>query len=564
MANRPSDAVGVLPSLTPCPLDSPFNDSDQHGDLDEKRSLSSSGDEKEQRTTTAAGICEKSNPFEGEYNPGEVGHPARVKFVAVFAVLFFSLGSNFLASSISPLKSTLKKELGINNAKYANLDTADSLINTIFPIVSGILIDFYGPMAGALWSSVVIFIGAVLTSIAASRDSYGLFLAGQIIFGFGSATLETSQNKAYSWFCLGGGIVGFVYGLDIGIGRVWNLMGKLTAVPIYEGLNSMAWTFWIGTIMCGFSLFIVAALYLYSLTFPKSSQVPTGRMAALRRAEEAKQRGEIVMTDFFSQWKQERRYFVQSLFLIPACFWILDITQLLQSGAVGTYTSNLADTISVTRKATKEAAGYTSAIGQVIPIILTPALGHVFDRWGNRMHWVTWTASLWIVVFCLLAYTEVHALVPSILGSLALATNVLPWIASIPLLVPNQANLGTAFGIYKALNNCGSVIMGVASGAIQDRTTPGKNEYANVFAFIIIIKGLDVLYGLGYWLFDIKYLGGVLRANDKELRRQEAEIPEEERLSGLRSPIRIVTLLGLGTVAAAIVTAWALYWVYSV
>jgi hypothetical protein len=144
----------------------------------------------------------------------------------------------------------------------------------------------------------------------------------------------------------------------------------------------------------------------------------------------------------------------------------------------------------------------------------------------NRLRIVTWTASLWVVVFSLLAYSTVNALVPSILGSLALATNVLPWIvscglpshdsisrnqaattqASVPLLVPNQANLGTAFGIFKAvsirlgpstlygftdngaarpLNNCGSVVVNVSSAAIQDRAKPGPNEYDNVFYFLI-------------------------------------------------------------------------------
>lgn len=32
-----------------------------------------------------------------------------------------TVGKNFTSSSISPLKSTLKKELGIDNAQYANV-----------------------------------------------------------------------------------------------------------------------------------------------------------------------------------------------------------------------------------------------------------------------------------------------------------------------------------------------------------------------------------------------------------------------------------------------------------
>ena len=82
------------------------------------------------------------------------------------------------SSSISPLKSTLKKELGINNAQYAVLDTADSLINTILPIISGIAIDYYGPLAGSMYSSIVIVVGAILCGIAASISSYPLLVVG--------------------------------------------------------------------------------------------------------------------------------------------------------------------------------------------------------------------------------------------------------------------------------------------------------------------------------------------------------------------------------------------------
>jgi hypothetical protein len=43
----------------------------------------------------------------------------------------------------------------------------------------------------------------------------------------------------------------------------------------------------------------------------------------------------------------------------------------------------------------------------------------------------------------------------------------IPFIASIPLLVPSQACIGTAFGVWKAFNSAGSTILDVASGASQ-------------------------------------------------------------------------------------------------
>ena len=42
-----------------------------------------------------------------------------------------------------------------------------------------------------------------------------------------------------------------------------------------------------------------------------------------------------------------------------------------------------------------------------------------------------------------------------------------------PLLVADQANLGTAFGVYKALDKCGSVIMDVS--AVQRSAVRGTS-----------------------------------------------------------------------------------------
>ncbi|GAA5931703.1 hypothetical protein JCM3775_000018 [Rhodotorula graminis] len=545
-----ADAIAVLPALAQDDRRAALSRSSSAYDKDKLESASTSSAELD---TLPAGTS-----ADGSYNPAIVGHPWRVKGPLIFCVLFLTLGSNFASSSLSPLKSTLRKQLKINNARYASLDTADSLINTIFPILSGALIDYYGPIRAALWSSSVILLGAILSGVAASVASYPLLLFGQIVFGFGSTTIETSQSVMYAFYTLGSSMQGAVFGLDIAVGRVWNLLGKLTSVPIMEGTGSWTWTIWVSAIMCAASFAITVAIALYSRTFSASAQVPTGRQAVVA----AKARGEKT-GGYAQRWREDRKFFFSSILAIPACFWIMDISQLFQSGAVSAYTSNLADAIKVTRNATLYTAGWNASVAQVIPIVLTPCLGIVFDRFGSRMHFVTWTASLYVVVFALLAYTNVHPLVPSILGSLALATNVLPWISSIPLLVPNHAHLGTAFGIYKALNNCGSVVVNVASGAIQDQAAPGKNEYNGVFAFLIVIKALDVLYGLMYWRFDAKYLGGVLNASDRKLREMEAEATTEERAVGLRAPIRNLTVVALATVGAMIVVAWTLYLYYS-
>lgn len=105
--------------------------------------------------------------------------------------------------------------------------------------------------------------------------------------------------------------------------------------------------------------------------------------------------------------------------------------------------------------------------------------------------------------------------------------------------------------------------MNVSSGAIQDQSGKGSNQYRYVFAFIIAVKALDVLFGLGYHFFDLKYLNGILYATEKE-RIARSEEDQLLRHQGLRRPIRGVTSVSLGVVAAMIITAWVLYLYYSV
>lgn len=80
---------------------------------------------------------------------------------------------------------------------------------------------------------------------------------------------------------------------------------------------------------------------------------------------------------------------------------------------------------------------------------------------------VSFTGALYVVVFALIGLTTVHPLGPILLSSFALSTNAITFIASIPVLVGNDALLGTAFGVWKAfvgdlsLQHCGAISDGI-------------------------------------------------------------------------------------------------------
>jgi hypothetical protein len=53
-----------------------------------------------------------------------------------------------------------------------------------------------------------------------------------------------------------------------------------------------------------------------------------------------------------------------------------------------------------------------------------------------------------MVVFALIGLTTVHPLGPIILSSFALSFNVIPFLASIPLMINDPTMMGTAYGVW--------------------------------------------------------------------------------------------------------------------
>jgi len=93
-------------------------------------------------------------PGEEEDDSGSIGPsslvpppliiPLRYRLLAFSMIIFFATGSSFAENTLSPLKSTVRKELKVTNAQYGAIASASSLVNTILPIIGGIGMDHWG------------------------------------------------------------------------------------------------------------------------------------------------------------------------------------------------------------------------------------------------------------------------------------------------------------------------------------------------------------------------------------------------------------------------------------
>ena len=223
-----------------------------------------------------------------------------------------------------------------------------------------------------------------------------------------------------------------------------SLAAGMTAIPIRDSTGWYGWSFWIPTILCGFSLLVnIAYVGFERIIVPKQYQFMPERVAALHAA------GNDTRKRIFS-WR--------TLLQLPWCYLMLPATQLLQSGAAGGFGASATDLISM--KGFEEAvAGYLATAQKILPIVLSPVVGWLIDLYGHRFHYVAFAPILWIIANTLIGFTNVHPLVALVFSSLAGVVNSMPLQICIPLLVADQAKLGTAFGLWRAFNNSGSTIV---------------------------------------------------------------------------------------------------------
>ncbi|CAG8770377.1 2670_t:CDS:2, partial [Funneliformis caledonium] len=117
---------------------------------------------------------------------------------------------------------------------------------------------------------------------------------------------------------------------------------------------------------------------------------------------------------------------------------------------------------------TDEIAAYNSSISQLFPIILSPFLGYLLDRFGNRSLTLIVSAVFLIISICLLGFTLAFTpIIGMAFFSISLSLGQVASLTSILILLPLDY-IGTALGIYKSSSNIGLTIYDIIVGLLQD------------------------------------------------------------------------------------------------
>jgi hypothetical protein len=202
-----------------------------------------------------------------------------------------------------------------------------------------------------------------------NRTKQPLSSAPQILMGLGTAVLDSAQHKMFyhvgqikfsGWFGIpdqqsgcplaqsafqailhsaetlnirllqyfGFSGLALAFALESSVARVVSLTSGMTTIPIRDQTGWYGWTLWISVVLCGFSL-AVNLLYVYG----ERKFVPSKyRLSEARSRAIAGKKGKF-------QYRQ--------LFNLPWCFWMLPMTQLLQSEAAGAFGNSATDLITM-------------------------------------------------------------------------------------------------------------------------------------------------------------------------------------------------------------------------
>ncbi|OMJ19884.1 Major facilitator superfamily domain-containing protein 1 [Smittium culicis] len=411
--------------------------------------------------------------------------PRKYKILILVLVCMMSFGANFSGVSFGYLKSRIISKLNISNTKYGVLQSSSKLMNTIMPFVAGLYFDASGSAWGVLAVSIIILLGTSMVAISSSINSYGMMVAGRLIYGIGSGAIVSIQQAILAQ-CFAGGSVSVAIGIQLSTFRLSSFLGTVSVVPFANLTGSITYSFALASGFCALSALLSLVYCLIVKTEKIAQDLPT-----------IKRKGRF-------KWKK--------LLYFPAIFWLIMLSQTFLGALWTSFLGFNADLIKVKFNSSDATAAYIASVSQIVPILCPFILGFAMDYFGKRMCFYIGSAILLVISFSLLNYTYIHPLLSMVIFSFSLAIGPIANITALSLILPVDY-ISTALGLKRSLASIVTALLDLFSGYIQDRTA-GKN-YDRVLLMFIVLSGLTVVIIAFNISYDRMKLGGILDASKK-------------------------------------------------
>ncbi|KAJ3362824.1 Major facilitator super domain-containing protein 1 [Allomyces javanicus] len=431
--------------------------------------------------------------------------PLAWKLFAFGCTLLLGFGSHYSAHVLSALKSTLKADLGINNAQYGVLQAAVSLVNTIVPAIGGRFIDVFGVSNGSIVSCTLIMTGGLLVALSAHWQSFAVMVLGRLLYGLGSMTIITVQHTILAhWFR--GSALAIVVGVQIATSRLASFLSMLVTVPIKNATGWYGYSIWTAFGLCLVSWLVDVVYVLGMRRFRDETRAQNSAGAAGGDAG-------IYDDEELAALKRKNQFRLDTVYTFPPAFWVVAWLSFAMGSTWTSFLHISPELIADRFHQPETLAAFNASLGQFLPIIVAPFLGYFLDARGQRPLITLLAAVALLAAFLLLWITNWPPYVALVLFSLSLTFGPVAMVSSVGLLIGPEA-IGTALGIYKTMTNVASTIMDPVLGWLQDQA--GSYDPPLVLLIIVSVAGIVLSVVMG--VLDRVYSRGILAA-DAERRK---------------------------------------------
>ncbi|CAI7578545.1 unnamed protein product [Penicillium glandicola] len=413
---------------------------------------------------------------------GKTPPPLMAKLIAVALISCISFGSHWSSGVTTAMKSTIKKQMDIDNVQFALLEASEDFMATLLLFASGVVTDRVGGAGMIVYGNIVYTIGSILVAAAATVRSFDFMIGGRVILALGDIATQIAQYKMFSsWFPPSSGFAATL-GFELAIGKIGGFAGKGTANIIATRTGNFAWTFWVSVFMNLFTNAATVGFWFFNIYCNKHYK---GRRDAATNEQ---------LTE------KNKKFELKKIFELPWTFWAVMGFSIFQTSTASVFATNATELAEKRFNVSSIKAGWYSSLSQYAGFFLVPCLGVFIDVLGHRASILFVCGLGMFLSMILLNFATSTAGTGASFGIYAIAVSFGPTsiIDGIRTTLWHQSVFGSAYALKVTMNNAMSIVLRIITGALQDADDDSYRRVVQVYlvlAAAAMVVGAAILAG---------------------------------------------------------------------
>jgi MFS family permease len=387
-------------------------------------------------------------------------------------------GNYYIYDSINPLERIFIDRLGFSATEFGWLNASYSVAAVATLLIGGIVIDRIGTKKAMTFLSVVILLGALLTSLKGQAST---MIAGRTVLGLGAESMIVAVTIVLAkWFR--GKELSFAFGINLTIARLASVAADNSptwANKVFYPQGPAGPPSWRGPLLIAVGaglLSVVTALIYWSLETRAEGRYELGKA------------GEVDQLDFRQMFRFNASYW----YVVILCFTFYSAIFPFRTFAIDFFTNKVLagmGGISASeslRVLAHEKAGFFNSLLPFSAMIATPLFGLLVDKVGKRALFMMFGSILLMPVYLMMAYSHITLFVPVALMGISFSLIPAVMWPSVAYIV-DQSRLGTAYALMTLCQQIGFFLLNLLIGRANDYAGAGLENVGG--------------YALGMWIF---------------------------------------------------------------